>query len=78
MLRHVSGRFALLAQYALEDCGRRTPIRDGIGAQDWKVGADATDRVDRRSEYNSVDSARANGIAAHDTRFGVCVKRASE
>jgi hypothetical protein len=50
---------------------------DGIGVQDWKVGAEATDRIDRRSEYNSTDSAGANGIGAHKTGFGVCIKRAS-
>src|SRR3954447_23176185 len=77
MLRHVSGRFTLLAQYALDNLRRKAPIRDCIGAEDWEVGAVATDGVEGRSEYNSTDSAGANGIGTHETGFGVGVKRAS-
>jgi hypothetical protein len=39
--------------------------------------AKATHSVDRRSEYNSTDSADANGIGAHETGFSTRVKRAS-
>ena len=39
--------------------------------------AGATHAVDGRSEYNSTDSAGANGIGAHETGFGARVKRAS-
>ena len=38
--------------------------------------AKTTDGVDRRSEYNSTDFAGADGIGAHETGFGVRVKRA--
>jgi hypothetical protein len=76
MLRNISGRFTLLAQYALDNFRRRAPTRDGTGAQDWKMRARATHGVDGRSEYNSTDSAGANGIGAHETGFGARVKRA--
>lgn len=39
--------------------------------------AGATHAVDGRSEYNSTDSAGADGIGAHETGFGARVKRAS-
>ena len=39
--------------------------------------AKAAHGVDGRSEYNPTDSAGANGIRAHETGFGACVKRAS-
>jgi hypothetical protein len=39
--------------------------------------AKATHGVDGRSEYNSIDSAGANGIGTHETGFGARVKRAS-
>src|SRR5262245_48262394 len=77
VLRNISGRFTLLTQYALDNFWRRAPIRDGTGAQDWKPRAKATHGVDGRSEYNSTDSAGANGIGAHETGFGARVKRAS-
>src|SRR5262252_4717844 len=77
VLRNISGRFTLLAQYALDNFRRRAPTSDGTGTQDWKMRAKATHSVDGRSEYNSTDSAGANGIGAHKAGFGARVKRAS-
>jgi hypothetical protein len=62
----------LTAQYALDNCGRRAPIRDCMGRQDWKLGAKATDRVDSNTTV-PIRQARM----AYETRFGVCVKGAS-
>jgi len=50
---------------------------DCIGARGWETRAKAADGVHGHSEHNGIDSAGANGIGAHETRFGVRVKRAS-
>lgn len=76
-LAPISDRFTLLAQYVRDNFRRRAPVRDGSGAQDRKIRAEATHGADGRSEYNSTDFAGANGIGAHETRFGARVKRAA-